>query len=79
MSNEYIPKIAMSLGGNPLSAFFHMNHPMTDPGLDAGLKTDLDLAKLKEVLPTGEGESYAGHIKADVEVKGRMSALAAED
>lgn len=74
-----IPKIAMNLGGNPLSAFFSMNHPMTDPGLNLGVKTDLNLATLKDVVPVAEGESYNGHIKADVAVKGRLSALTNQD
>lgn len=74
-----IPKIAMNLGGNPLSAFFNMVNPMTDPGLNAGLKAKLNLGTLKEVVPLGEGESYSGVIDADVAIKGRMSALARED
>jgi hypothetical protein len=74
-----IPKIAMNLGGNPLSAFFHMVNPMTDPGLNAGMKTDLNLATIKDIFPLGEGESYDGHIKGDIAIKGRMSALEKED
>jgi hypothetical protein len=74
-----IPKIIMSLGGNPLSAHFNLVTPMTDPGIDLGVKTDINLATLKNVIPVGEGESYNGHLKADVAVKGHLSALEAED
>ena len=74
-----IPTIAMNLGGNPLQAHFNLITPITDPGIDLGVKTDLNLATLKDVIPMSEGESYNGHIKADVAVKGHLSALAAED
>lgn len=70
-----IPKISMSLGGNPLSAFFHMTNPMTDPGLNAGMKTKLLLATLKDVVPVAEGEDYSGTIDIDAAIKGRMSSL----
>ncbi|HLP12254.1 MAG TPA: AsmA-like C-terminal region-containing protein [Flavobacteriales bacterium] len=74
-----IPRIAMSLGGNPLSGHFNLVTPMSDPGIDLGIKTDINLATLKDVIPVGEGESYNGHLKADVAVKGHLSALEAED
>ncbi|MFI5204082.1 MAG: AsmA-like C-terminal region-containing protein [Flavobacteriales bacterium] len=70
-----IPKISMSLGGNALSAFFHMTNPMTDPGLNAGMKTKLLLATLKDVVPVAEGEDYSGSIDVDAAIKGRMSSL----
>lgn len=74
-----IPKIAMNLGGNPLSAHFNLDRPMSDPGIDLGVKTNLNLATLKDVIPMGEGESYSGNINADLAVNGRMSALEKED
>ena len=74
-----VPKIAMNLGGNPLSGFFNLTTPMSDPAINLGIKTAIDLATLKDVVPMNEGESYNGKINADVTVKGKMSALDAED
>ncbi len=74
-----IPTIAMNLGGNPLSGHFNLITPMSDPGIDLGLKTNINLATLKDVIPMGEGESYSGKINADVAVKGHLSALERED
>lgn len=74
-----IPTIAMNLGGNPLSGHFNLITPMSDPGIDLGLKTNINLATLKDVIPMGEGESYNGKINADVAVKGHLSALERED
>ncbi|HYG53629.1 MAG TPA: AsmA-like C-terminal region-containing protein [Flavobacteriales bacterium] len=74
-----IPRIAMSLGGNPVSGHFNLVTPISDPGIDLGVKASINLATLKDVIPVGEGESYTGNIKADVTVKGHLSALAAED
>lgn len=74
-----IPKIAMNLGGNSINGFFNLVNPMTDPGINLGLKLNMNLATLGDVIPMGEGETYTGNINGDIAVKGRMSALERED
>jgi hypothetical protein len=36
---------------------------------------NVDLATLKQVIPMGDGESYKGKLKADVNLNGRLSAI----
>jgi hypothetical protein len=69
-----VPVFKSNFGGNLIDAFFHLNHPMTDPGIKAGLNAKFNLATLKDVVPMGESQ-LSGTIDSDVQIDGRMSMI----
>lgn len=73
-----IPKFHANLGKNTIDANLFMKNPMTDPYLQSRILAKVDLATLKNYVPMGEDE-YTGKLSADVDIKGRMSALEAGD
>lgn len=64
---------------NLVDAKLKLTHPMTDPNIVCSIKSFVDLAKLSETFPLGEGENYNGILTSDVNINGRMSALENED
>ncbi|MGB0402713.1 MAG: AsmA-like C-terminal region-containing protein [Salibacteraceae bacterium] len=69
----------IELGGNPIDLKALVTTPVSDANIDAQLLAKMDLASLKDVLPTEAGEQYEGKIDADVLMKGKVSTLEAED
>ena len=69
----------IELGGNPIDLKAFVTTPVSDANIDAQLIAKMDLASLKDVLPTESGEQYEGKIDADVLMKGKVSTLEAED
>jgi hypothetical protein len=70
-----VDKFHADFAGNTLDATLKMRNPMTDPLLVAKVLAKVDLATLRQVIPMGDGESYKGKLKADVNLNGRLSAI----
>lgn len=70
-----INKFTMAFLGNKIDARMKLRNLMSDPNIDGKIESYMDLAKLKDVIPTVEGESYNGIITSDVVLKGNVSAL----
>lgn len=74
-----INKFHLEFAENQLDATMKLKNLMVDPHVESTIKTFLDLSKLKDVIPTAEGEEYRGVIKSDVGLEGYVSALEKED
>lgn len=70
-----VDKFHADFAGNSLDATLKMRNPMSDPLLVAKVLAKVDLATLKQVIPMGDGESYKGKLKADINLNGRLSAI----
>lgn len=73
-----VSKFHMDMAANPIDATLRLTNPMTDPNIASKIIAHLDLAKLKTVMPMGEGEDYTGKIDADLDIAGRLSAIEKE-
>ena len=78
-TNINVKKFHVELANNPVDVTLLLFTPISDPNINLGLDARIDLAKLKTVIPMGEGEEYNGIITSDIGIKGRMSALDNED
>lgn len=67
-----IPKASMQMAGSPFAMTLFVKTPMTDPFIDFTVKTDLNLAKLREVVQV-EGTELAGILRADAAIQGQLS------
>ena len=63
---------SMNIANNPFSAKLLLKHPMSDPMVDASVKTTLNLNELTQVVPV-EDVALHGIIYADAFVKGSMT------
>lgn len=70
-----VPKFHANLGENSIDASLYLKQIMTDPNLRSHILAKINLATLKNYIPMAEGEEYNGKLKADVNIKGRMSDL----
>lgn len=73
-----VQRFNMSLAQNPVNIKLGVTSPISDPNIDCNIKSQLDLANIGKVYPLEEGEQYNGNVTADVELKGRLSALEEE-
>ena len=73
-----LSKFNMEIAKNQIAMKLYMTNPITDPHFDFDLKSQLNLANLKEVIPMEEGESYNGDFTADIKLKGALSAIEQE-
>jgi AsmA-like C-terminal region len=69
-----LKRFYMELAGNPIDMNMKVRTPVSDPDIDGGVKAKLNLASIKDVMPT-EGDDLNGNITADVRLKGKVSAL----
>jgi hypothetical protein len=74
-----VSKFHMEWLKNLIDANLKLTNPMSDPNIACGIRSLVDLAKLSETFPLGEGESYNGILSSDISLNGRMSALENED
>ncbi|RME43108.1 MAG: AsmA family protein, partial [Deltaproteobacteria bacterium] len=72
-----LERFHLEIAKNPVDLKFVLRHPVSDPEIDATLLAHLDLARLGEVIPLKEGESFGGRIDADVTLAGKLSTLQA--
>lgn len=65
----------VELAKNPIDITLHMRTPISDPFIDATVKSDFDLGSLKDVVPLEEGQSLTGKVFSDLRMKGNQSAI----
>lgn len=68
-------KCTMKIADSPLSATLFLSTPMSDPNIKATLKTALDVASLRDVMPLEKDDKVNGKINADVAIAGHLSTL----
>lgn len=73
-----LKKFHMELAGNPIDMNMQVRTPVSDANIDGGIKAEFSLATIKDVVPMEAGEEMNGDIKADVRLKGKVSALEKE-
>lgn len=73
-----ISNFHIELAGNPLDMRLFLSTPISDPAISMNIKGALDMASLKQVYPMPEGQDMTGSFKADVTMKGKMSAIKKE-
>jgi len=64
----------IDMAGHPFDMKMLLKTPVSDPDIDGQIKGKIDLAKMKELLPSEDME-MSGLISTDVELKGKMSAI----
>lgn len=72
-----ISKFHMSIAENPLDAKMHIKTTSKDVNIKGKLKSKLDLANIKDVLPLEDTE-LAGIIHSDVSISGNLSSIEKE-
>ena len=72
-------KFHVELADNPIDMRMLVKTPVSDADIDGNIKMDIDLASLADVMPTENGEEYKGKVSADINLKGKVSTLEAED
>jgi len=72
-----LKRFYMEMAGNPIDMNMKVRTPISDANIDGGIKAKLDLASIKDVMPT-EGDDLNGKITADVTLKGKVSAIEQE-
>ncbi|MDD4819964.1 MAG: AsmA-like C-terminal region-containing protein [Flavobacteriales bacterium] len=70
-----MPTCTMEIAGSPLTATAHLATPISDPDVKASLKTKLNIASLRDVMPLEKDDKVQGTIDANVSIAGRMSSL----
>ncbi len=73
-----IDPMSLRMAGNPLTIKAVVTTPVSDPAFDASAHGVLDLGKIGEVYPLGEGIQLGGVIDADVALRGRLSQIEAQ-
>jgi len=73
-----LKKFHLEIGGNPIDMHMKVSTPVSDPNIDGGIKMALNLASIKDVMPLDAGDEMNGNIKADIQLKGKVSALEQE-
>ena len=63
------------MGQNPFDAHLVVKNPQSDPYIDGAVKGKLNLAEVAKIYPLEKGTELAGQLDADVQAKGRMSAI----
>ena len=67
-----VPEAKATVAGSPVNARLWLKTPMSDPDIEAYLKTDFDLANVAKVVPM-EGFDYKGKVKGDLDIAAMMS------
>jgi vacuolar-type H+-ATPase subunit H len=69
-----VDRFHVELAGNPVDATLHLRTPISDPDIDCTIKSQLNLASIRDVIPM-EGSELTGIISSDIALKGRMSSI----
>ncbi len=69
-----VQRLHMNLGNNTVDAVLNIVNPISDPGIQAFLKANVDLATISKYYPLGN-DPIKGKLKADIELAGRLSAV----
>jgi hypothetical protein len=73
-----LKRFYMELAGNPIDMNMKIKTPISDPDIDGAIKAKFNMASIKDVVPMEAGEEMNGNITADVQLKGKMSAIEEE-
>ena len=73
-----LKKFHLEIGGNPIDMHMKVSTPVSDANIDGGIKMAFNLASIKDVMPLDKGDDMNGNINADVQLKGKVSALEQE-
>ena len=68
-----LDKIHVEINGEPFDAKLFVQHPISDPKIDAKLIGKINLDKMKKLIPLEKGTDIAGTIDANVTLKGKLS------
>jgi len=68
-----VPKFHFNIAGSETNGKLSLAHTMTDPYIDMQLKSNTDLAQVKQALKIPEIKKLSGLLKADLNLKGRSS------
>ncbi|MDB9983961.1 AsmA family protein [bacterium] len=74
-----LKKFHVELAENPIDMRMLVKTPVSDADIEGNIKMDIDLASLADVMPTENGQEYKGKVNADINLKGKVSTLEAED
>lgn len=69
-----IKKLSLKLAGEPLDIKLLLKTPVSDPYIDAYAKGNIDLDKIKGLMPLDKGTVLSGNINTDLKAKGYFSA-----
>lgn len=70
-----IPRFALKIGSNPISGYFNLKTPETNPTVDTKITGTLNLGELAKAFPMEEVQELNGLIKADVMAKASMNQI----
>lgn len=70
-----IPTFSLNIGSNPLSGYFHLKTPETDPSVDTKVVGTLNLGELTKAFPVEGVQELNGILKADVVAKASMGQI----
>ena len=68
-----IPAFRLRIGSNPISGYFNLKKPVSDPTIDTKINGTLNLGELSKAFPMEGVQELAGIIKADIVAKAAMS------
>lgn len=74
-----VSKFHVEMAGNPVDMSARITTPMTDVGLAAAIKGDINLASIKDVVPLEKDDNLSGTIHSDITLSGHMSAIEKEE
>ncbi|MCI5059295.1 MAG: hypothetical protein MRY83_24490 [Flavobacteriales bacterium] len=72
-------RLYANIATNPIDVRLITRTPFSDPYIVADIKSQLNLASLKDVIPLEDDEDYVGSLTADIQCSGSMSSLENED
>lgn len=73
-----IPKFGLKIGSNPISGYFHLKYPETNPTVDTKIAGTLNMGELSKAFPMEGVQELSGIIKADVLAKASMNQIEAQ-
>lgn len=68
-------KFGLRIGNNPIESRFVLKRPISDPDVDTVIKGTLKLDDLSKAFPLEDVQELSGLIKADVDLRARMSQI----
>ncbi len=68
----------MMIAESPIHGSLHLKNPLTDPLIDMSIDAQLDLEDIEKTIDLEEYKDLKGLITADVDLKGRLSAIEEE-
>ena len=73
-----LKRFYMEMAGNPIDMNMKVKTPVSDADIDGAVKAKFNMASVKDVIPMEAGEEMNGNITADVQLKGKVSAIEEE-